>query len=63
MNSHTQLSIEQITRILRMHDVPSMVTFDGRVLADTMKPGTKRLEETEDVTDFTPQQLKDWLGY
>lgn len=63
MNPYKTFTIEELTHILRMHDVPAIVTPDGRVLADTMRAGTKRFEETEDVTDYTDQQLKDWLGY
>jgi len=63
MNPYKTFTTEELTRILRMHDVPAIVTPDGRVLADTMRAGTKRFEETVDVTDYTQQQLKDWLGY
>lgn len=63
MKPYKPLTNEELIRILRMHDVPTMVTFDGRVLADTMRAGSKPFEETKDVTGYTTQQLSAWLGY
>lgn len=63
MKPYKPLSNEELIRILRMHDVPTIVTPEGRVLADTMRAGTKRLEETEDVTGYTAKQIEEWLEY
>lgn len=63
MTHNKPLTTEELTRILRMHNVSAIVTQDGRVLADTMRAGTKRFDETEDVTGYTARQLREWLGY
>lgn len=36
---------------------------DDRTLADSMEAGTKPMEKTVDVTDWTRKQLLSWLGY
>lgn len=53
---------KQITNILKQHSVPYMIQ-DGRILADSMIAFTPLFSETVDVTNYTLNQLKSWLGY
>lgn len=56
------MDIKTITAILNRHSVPYMIQ-GGRVLADSMQAFTPLFSETVDITDYTLNQLKSWLGY
>lgn len=56
------MTSEKIIKILKNHGVPYKVE-DEQILADSMISGTKLFEKTENVTDWTREQLFIWLGY
>lgn len=56
------MKTETIERILKQHSVPYYIEND-RIYVDSMLAGTELFAETEDVTDWTLGQLRDWLGY
>lgn len=53
---------KKIIKILKAHGAPYKVV-NGQILADSMISGTKLFEQTENVTDWTGEQLFIWLGY
>lgn len=56
------MTIKTITAILDQHSVPYLIQ-GGRVLADSMIAFTPLFSEVVDVTNYTLNQLKSWLGY
>lgn len=48
--------------ILKNHGIPYYIN-NGRVYADDMESYSEPFENVTDVTDFTTEQLKTWLGY
>lgn len=52
----------QIERILEAHNIPHY-SEGGRIYADTMEAGAGKLEHVEDLTGYSVQALRDWLGY
>lgn len=56
------MAIVKITAILDRHGVPYLVR-DSRILADSMEAQTALFSELIDLTDTTPAQLLEWLGY
>lgn len=56
------MSIEKISKILNQHSVPFKI-LNGRIYADSMQAGTKLFEAVEDLTDSSPENLFEWLGY
>jgi hypothetical protein len=57
-----RMEIKQIEKILRLHGVPYRIA-GARISADSMEAGTEIFEKVEDLTGYTLQQLRDWLGY
>ena len=57
-----KMSIEKISKILNQHSVPFKI-LNGRIYADSMQAGTKLFEAVEDLTDSSPENLYEWLGY
>ena len=53
---------KKIINILKAHYIPYKME-NGQILADSMQSGTKLFEKTENVTDWTREQLFIWLGY
>ena len=56
------MPISKIAHILSLHSVPFFVR-NGRIYADTMQAFTALFAEVEDLTDYTPAELRAWLGY
>ena len=56
------MSNAESLRVLREHSV-SCYEQDGRIYADTMISGTPVFEEVDDLTGYSMEQLKNWLGY
>jgi hypothetical protein len=56
------MEIKQIEKVLKLHSVPYRIV-DDRIYADSMIAGTEVFENIEDLTGYTMQQLRDWLGY
>ena len=56
------MTAERIAKILEQHGVP-FYEQNGRIYADSMIGGTKLFEEIIDVTEWTFDELFDWLGY
>lgn len=56
------MSINQIAKILDLRSIPYF-TENDRIYADSMIVGTEIFENVEDVTNWTPQALSEWLGY
>jgi hypothetical protein len=56
------MSIKKIAAILSQHGIPYLIQ-NGRILADSMIAFTPLFSETVDVTHYTIDQLKSWLGY
>lgn len=57
-----KLSNKRIARILRAHNVPHYIR-NGRIYADTMESFKRRFESVDDLTGYTQDELKNWLGY
>ena len=56
------MSINTIAHILDKHNIPYVIQ-DGRILADSMIAFTPLFAETVDVTNYTKDQLYNYLGY
>lgn len=56
------MTAERIAKILEQHSVP-FYEQNGRIYADSMIGGTELFEEIIDVTEWTADELFDWLGY
>lgn len=56
------MSVFQISRVLEGHGVPFYIQ-GNRIFADSMVAFTAIFEEVVDVTNYTPEQLRAWLGY
>lgn len=57
-----KMSIEKIGKILALHYVPFKI-LNGRIYADSMIAGTNIFEQTEDMTEKSPSEIYEWLGY
>ena len=57
-----RLPIITIAKILDNHYVPYKV-IGTRIIADTMVTDKALFEETIDLTDYSKQDLYNWLGY
>lgn len=56
------MTLKQIESILKAHSVPYYIEND-HIYADSMIADTEIFEHTENVTDWTKNQLYIWLGY
>ena len=57
------MTITQLTRILDQHGIAYEV-IDGKVIAeDSYSINGVLHTDTLDMTDISPEQLYDWLGY
>lgn len=56
------MSIEKIGKILALHYVPFKI-LNGRIYADSMIAGTDIFEQIEDMTEKSPSEIYEWLGY
>lgn len=57
------MTITQLTRILDQHGIAYEIT-DGKVIAeDSYSIDGILYSDTLDLTDISPEQLYDWLGY
>ena len=56
------MTINKIAAILEAHSVPYK-TENGRIYADSMEAFTTLFSETVDVTEYTKDQLYNYLGY
>lgn len=53
---------KKILSILKSHNVPCY-EHDGRVYADTMISSKPVFAEVDDLTGYTLEQIREWLGY
>lgn len=56
------MTLQRIEYILTNHSIPYYIE-NGRVYADDVASYSEVFESVTDVTDFTTEQLKAWLGY
>lgn len=56
------MTIERIANILEKHHIPHYVQ-NGRIYADNMESFTELFSRVTDVTGYTMNDLKNWLGY
>lgn len=56
------MSIKKIAKILALHNVPFKILNDG-IYADSMIGGTDIFEVTVDMTEKSPSEVYEWLGY
>ncbi len=57
------MTIQQLTRILEQHGISHEVV-NGKVLAeDSYTLNGESYSDIIDLTDISPEQLYDWLGY
>lgn len=52
----------KIKRILDAHSVPNFEK-EGRIYADSILAGSDLLEDLEDMTGWSMERLRAWIGY
>lgn len=52
----------KIKKILDAHSVPNFEK-EGRIYADSMLAASDLFENVEDLTDWSMERLRAWLGY
>lgn len=56
------MTIKYIGKILSAHGVPYYIE-NNQIFVDSMIAFTTKFEQVENVTDWTRQELYNWLGY
>ena len=58
-----QMTIEKLTRILEKHGIKYEVISNKVMVEDEYTINGVLHTDTLDMTDISPEQLYDWLGY
>lgn len=56
------MRIEKIAKILEAHSVPYFIE-NSKIFTDSMISGTEIFESVIDVTEYSRDELYEWLGY
>lgn len=62
MEDERESTRKRLINVLKNHNVP-YYERKGRVYADTMISCKSLFEEVDDLTDYTIEQVLEWLGY